>query len=125
MTSTALMLATKKSPKKSPKKKPAAKKPGAKKKPPKPSAPEPTEAQLNAALDLSEEASELVADLDEASMAETVDEYVAALGAASTKLARVMRQMAALAAKVDPGAYAAAQARAIALPAAKPPALPQ
>ena len=120
MTSTALVLAAKKK-KKAAAKKPAAKKAAAKK----PAEPAPTDAQIDAVLDLIEDAAEMDADLYDASSADTVSEYVAALGAASTKLARVMRRMAALAERVDPNAFAAAQAKATALPAAKPPALAQ
>jgi len=134
MTSTALVLAAKKkkpaakktAAKKTAAKKPAAKKTAAKKTAAKKTAePAPTDAQLDAVLDLIEDAAEMDADLYEAATADTVAEYVAALGAASTKLARVMRRMAALAERVDPGAFAAAQAKALALPAAKPPALAQ
>lgn len=123
MTSTALVLAAKKkkTAAKKPAKKAAAKKAAAKK----PAEPAPTDAQLNAVLDLIEDAAEMDADLYDASSADTVAEYVAALGAASTKLARVMRRMAALAERVDPVAFAAAQAKATALPAAKAPALAQ
>jgi hypothetical protein len=114
------------------KKKPAAKKKAAaKKKPAKKAAtkkaakPEPTDAMIDAVIDLVDDANDLICDLDDAAAADTVDEYTDAVAQASKKLARVMAGMHKLALRLDPAAYAAAQAKARALPASKAPALTQ
>ena len=117
---TALALAKKKAAAK--KKKPAAKKPAAKKAAAKP---EPTDAMIDAVIDLVDDANDLICDLDDAAAADTVDEYTDAVAQASKKLARVMAGMHKLALRLDPAAYAAAQAKARALPAMKAPALAQ
>jgi inactivated superfamily I helicase len=86
---------------------------------------EPTAAMTDAVVDLTDTANDLIIALDEAAAADDVGAYHDAVGEAATQLARLMRGMAALAAKLDPGALAAAEAKAKALPAARAPALPQ
>jgi len=120
---TALALAKKPAAKK---KKAAAKKPATKKAATKKAAkPEPTDAMVDAVIDLVDDANDLICDLDDAAAADTVDEYTDAVAQASKKLARVMAGMHKLALRLDPAAYAAAQAKARALPANKAPALAQ
>lgn len=87
--------------------------------------PEPTDAMIDRVVDLVDDANDMIADLDEACAADTVDEYNDAVAQASKKLARVMRGMAALAGKLDPEAFAAAQTKARQLPTIRAPALPQ
>mgnify|MGYP003347709670 FL=1 len=101
--------------KKSAKSAKSAKKPAAKKSA-KAAKPAPTDAMLDRVIDLVDDANDAICDLDDASVADTVDEYYAAVAEASKKLARVMRGMAALASKLDPAAYAAAQEKARQLP---------
>jgi hypothetical protein len=91
----------------------------------KPAKPEPTDAMIDRVVDLVDDANDMIADLDEACAADTVDEYNDAVAQASKKLARVMRGMAALAGKLDPEAFAAAQTKARQLPVLRAPALPQ
>ena len=88
-------------------------------------APAPTDAMLDRVIDLVDDANDMICDLDDAGSADTVDEYHAAIAEASKKLARVMRGMAALAGKLDPQAFAAAEAKARQLPVIRAPALPQ
>ncbi len=85
----------------------------------------PSDAMLDAVADLVDDANDLVCDLDDASSADTLDEYHAAVAEASKKLARVMRGMAALAGRLDPQAFASAQTQARQLPVVRAPALPQ
>lgn len=87
--------------------------------------PAPSEAMIDRAVDLVDEANEMICALDDACSADTLDEYHAAIAEASRNLARVMRGMAALAGKLDPEAFAAAEAKSKALPASKAPALMQ
>ena len=101
--------------KKSAKSAKSAKKPAAKKSA-KAAKPAPTDAMLDRVIDLVDDANDAICDLDDASVADTVDEYYAAVAEASKKLARVMRGMAALASKLDPAAYAPAQEKARQLP---------
>jgi hypothetical protein len=85
----------------------------------------PSDAMLDAVADLVDDAHDLVCDLDDASSADTMAEYHAAVAEASKKLTRVMRGMAALAGRLDPAAFAAAQTQARQLPVVRAPALPQ
>lgn len=100
-------------------KKPAAKKPG------KVAKPAPTDAMIDAVVDLTDELNETICDLDDAAAADTVDEFNEAVAEAAKKLARVMRSMATVAAKLDPAAFAAAKAKANQLPVIAAPRLPQ
>lgn len=104
---------------------PAKKKPTAKKTAKKPPPPAPTDAQLNALIDVVDDAHELCAALTEAQVAVSLDDFARDLAQASKHLARIMRGMAALAAGLDPAAYAAAEAKARQLPAARAPATVQ
>lgn len=83
--------------------------------------PAPTDAMIDAAVDLTDELNECICDLDDAACAEDVEEFNEAVADAAKKLARAMTSMAKLAAKLDPAAFAVAQAKASQLPAVRAP----
>jgi hypothetical protein len=80
---------------------------------------------LDRLIDLSDDCADVAAELDKATSAESADDAVAAIGAASVWLDRLVRGMASLCSALDPQAFEAARHAARALPAVAAPSSPQ